>query len=1439
MHALFFIVCILASIVGLPGNSLAENEISSIIASILLDDEGVTNLSGTVILPDGVSLASCQIETSLSTTTMGSDGQYTIETFSDEPQLALAVDASGNVVLLGFIGEGQTKLDSLSTAKALVFFGLGFYSLSSVDDALTLLDTQESTLAPLVEAIESAMQTDPAALAHGNSDIHQALLDVVETFRQVSVSTTHREAIPNALSITPTQGASGLRLNQLSGFNTIRLTNGYRRRPIVLIEELGYVPELSDTFVTLSGINYLVDPYWLAPTDGLNGSVGTFGDLLSGKFAYEEVADASHYLPLHEGSKKTVYRVSVLGLGAFAGDNDGSLSSNQIDKMHEAWGTALLFDIFIPLVLNIALPATGSVQQYYEMQPSLMKDAGFWSDLTNFQILMWNKDGLLNSLSGGHIGDAVHKLLEYCVFNGTAQKQAANLIRYVASKLGTSSGTMGNLNTVFKNASNLFFALGVLDIAMSIGDQLTVIGHAAMSNQADVWEIDATKAKIVMAPESSEIEPDFVETFKVTLPDTTGSIGDEPTFSFVFNNTGNAGVLTNAIATGNTITTSSDWINYKGREEGSDTVTVDVTWKRPLDSGGFEDVYLGKTTSAIEVVDDGVTIEPADTWVCNQALELTAVVTAPDLSGTTLSYHWTNSGNSSTITDGVTTANSIESSMDHVTYTPQEQGQLDDTVMVTVYKDDGSGKKELVGYGKAFLHRPVATITPDVSRIMVSKSVDLAAKVEDGVSDALYSYAWSGGTAGSLVSTDDTAVYTAGTDETVDVVALNVTRTDSGNVCKLAMAQAEIDVISATSPLAGVRDLVVESGETLILSPGVYEFDTFTISGTLLLRGDTTIRVVEYRTDENGNPNRADAFVLNSNGRIQSDVVDKKHGADGRPAASCVTSPPDDTYAPGRSGESGQSGSAGGDAPDLTLEVFGNARITGNIDLSGGAGGRGGDGGYGASGCSSENYTGRTGGNGGAGGNGGKGGNGGYLRLLIHGTLTSGGHFYANAGSGGSGGDGGAAGNGEICDKCSPGNGGVAGVGGSGGAPGEAGRIEVYADNITTKAYFIANGASPGSPGQGGDGGNGSSASGVGCKDAGCSWTDCLCIPTTSGTVGALAHSSYGVGSAGGNVSLRSAGTVNVSITANGGGGGAAGKAGEHGAPSGGNSAACFTSHDSRPGQIGLSGSTGGAGGKVSIEATVLDALTVDTSGGTGGNGADGTSASDPTTYQSYDCQCVPYEYGDGNRFDCDPTAYRSYASAGVGGNGGLGGQGGTVHIRTANYDDTSLHVSVAGGDGGQGGDGGTTYDVSGFSKTKVYADEGEDGASGSSGTSSITMYTVDWTTDLTVSDSAVQKGDLLTYRFSLTTDAALSDAHFTLPLPEHVYARSVSTGGYNYDGRTWNWIADVGAGETYTVECTADTSKITEATTLSVTGTVKTPLGEGSSPTVQTTVTP
>ncbi len=216
--------------------------------------DGLHVVTGTVSLPSGSALKLTDMSVDVMTQVVPVTASgFTIGISPTGPSLALAVDASGDGVLMSMFDPGSSSftISTRSTAVALLNYAVSGYLFppAAMSQILALLNN-DPAVATLDSVIARAIAADPHALANNAPTIGPAIVQAIQTIVGTSVKTalaspqrlSQPSGVPTLMTITPPAPQNGVNVDQDATTSSVLLSNTKRRPCRVYVYQMAVDP---------------------------------------------------------------------------------------------------------------------------------------------------------------------------------------------------------------------------------------------------------------------------------------------------------------------------------------------------------------------------------------------------------------------------------------------------------------------------------------------------------------------------------------------------------------------------------------------------------------------------------------------------------------------------------------------------------------------------------------------------------------------------------------------------------------------------------------------------------------------------------------------------------------------------------------------------------------------------------------------------------------------------------------------------------------------------------------------------------------------------------------------------------------------------------------------------------------------------------------------
>jgi hypothetical protein len=667
-------------------------EIEAIVARLPAVERSAVKVGVTLPAGSGVSLAGTALSTANCNAQVAADGTSAVSLINGAPQMAYLFGSGGKLLLMSIVEPGvRTTVDSRGTAEALVLIACeaALYG-PAMEVAVREVLRTHAIVEPVRLAVEAAMARN--GIDSADTALMQALATAVAALRKppLEASGAGRKRAQGLTTIPDLQ--SGLKVTAVAdAYNTMVLTNTYRRRVCAWVSQIGYFDgagnavqlpaplPIKDFFpVTLDSTGPLSFESLVSIAGdyvaGLIQDLGFLADYERGNFIWTPVDSKPVALEVAPAAATVaVYRTRAVGVGASAGL---AQTAEETAKLKELLGATLWNDILLPLIKNFILPIVSA-----RVEKSLSDVAGqlllaATVDMTSLEIsgsyfpatvaAMKNGDAkevLIQFFSEFLTSNTWSKLLETAV----AAYQSAGYPVTLTAGIRDASGTLIGLNLLDPGiaAKQITDAMGkfakiiaVIKAVATLGDYAALAKDWASSSLVDEFTTSVSKAKISLAPDP--LLMDGVAVIAAVTATIEGlDAGLTPDNVFVdwkcsgkygdLHERGGAGV--NVFQT--LLTSPAQDYVPNGKEEdpaAPDTIEATAFYRSPttnkrVEIGSAKVPVKFKKAFSLALSPAGLTVFPTDT-----DMTVTALFNEKLPTGATVAWEWSHAGNGSLAT---------------------------------------------------------------------------------------------------------------------------------------------------------------------------------------------------------------------------------------------------------------------------------------------------------------------------------------------------------------------------------------------------------------------------------------------------------------------------------------------------------------------------------------------------------------------------------------------------------------------------------------------------------------------------------------------------------------------------------------------------------------------------------------------------------------------
>ncbi len=317
-------------------------------------DESETPMNGQIVFPDdaAVDLTGASVTISGEVIPLDSNSDLMIPSFEGESELAFLSDSNGNILLMGFIGEGREELSIASTAAVFFYFSTTAYFQNSelTSAILDSIEENEEYLA-FINTLESLFVNDNMVIE--NLGFLNALETSIASIRDVRTTNP-----TNAIFVESNDIRSKIQLNVASNEeNTFDITNRGPRRAEAFIYKTAFT-DMDGNRTELSNPQLIAtEPLSQGRfKPGQDRQVPVQGALLQFLVPcgtiFKPETTAPLPLPLEDNEANAEFEVVVIGPGQNEGERN--FRGNEREVFERLSTKTFLLDYALPTLFEIS-----------------------------------------------------------------------------------------------------------------------------------------------------------------------------------------------------------------------------------------------------------------------------------------------------------------------------------------------------------------------------------------------------------------------------------------------------------------------------------------------------------------------------------------------------------------------------------------------------------------------------------------------------------------------------------------------------------------------------------------------------------------------------------------------------------------------------------------------------------------------------------------------------------------------------------------------------------------------------------------------------------------------------------------------------------------------------------------------------------------------------
>ncbi|GEO19974.1 hypothetical protein [Cyclobacterium qasimii] len=532
-------------------------------------------------------------------------------------------------LLMSFISDTNREISVKTTLEAAMFYGLGTVFLPE--------EVREQYFEQSDELIGSE-EILSKANAIFTSNISALTTNTFVSFLQEEIDKIRNNGTDVAINkrtieIFQNNVKSGLQVEEVD-FETIRISNNYRRRAHAFVYKTGYKDETGKEFSLISNIpEQNPSPYKdekVPPTGSVREFFGLIQDWAAGEGTSKVKVESSPMkLDLEENHLENIYSTRIIGVSA----TPNKLTELEKEKLHELEWQTLGLDFVLPLMLDLVGHAEllkGLDETAYEP---------FVNGLILFGSSISSTSSVTNLISEGKYSDAAIELIYGLVNNSTSGGVEDVLKLFIdgtliaAEKQGKTT-SIAQDDRIMELVKNFGIIMETTDIFLKAADYARISSSIFNASMVEEWKVSAKRTPVTLVPEEAIAFPFILKPLEAIIKDTELSAGQ--IFEYKWSTTGNFGTLKDddgreGTSISTTATSSPGNINYLSNVDdddlpdgAEDKVMVEVIIKGPGD-----DIIVGKDTAIVKIRPFKYEIKPQGVKISG-GMNLALSITKPD-----------------------------------------------------------------------------------------------------------------------------------------------------------------------------------------------------------------------------------------------------------------------------------------------------------------------------------------------------------------------------------------------------------------------------------------------------------------------------------------------------------------------------------------------------------------------------------------------------------------------------------------------------------------------------------------------------------------------------------------------------------------------------------------------------------------------------------------
>ena len=614
-----------------------------------------------VILPAGstVDLATTTIFTLSKVSPVSADGKSSIPFNAGATELAYLFDASGNVLMMGFISGEKKQISTESTAEALLYFGLGVtYSSTNAERIASLKRISTySQFAAFKSQLEQAWAGDPLMLS-GNGYVELYAKTVGEITKIPIIDVKGKQIkVENA-----DDSKSGLLVRPMTDNDeSIEIENHRVRRAHAYLYKTAYKQKFG-SYVTLINTIY--------SSTAFNEQLAVRGGIAGGNRVVSPTITGPVVVPLQGSEVEAIWKIRIVGPGKAS---NTTFTADEATRLEQLWVEFFALDLLMPNMLTLM----GHTEAQYEVRSNNPELARAFID----EVKSYLNNGVMDLVKNGEHIEAIKMVvndIEGDYYKRVSlQKKLLSMVREV-NKAAARPDFVEIDEDIDKEAQRTGKLTALVTklndgVEIHLDDEIERIYTEC--NTMEEWTVKIKDDDVNVTPKHSQT---MRFTNHVLTVSASPELASGQTLEYDWTTAGSYGLLKSGTSEGTSFTTTGKNITYYGKDAPGDDNIEKVIVSAYIKTGTSREFY-GSDTATINVkkvkivmTPNGATLAPVKGIRSIKLRLLNADGTNPIINNSSVEYkvEWSTAGSYGHFTNNTTM---ITTSTNEMVYTATDE----------------------------------------------------------------------------------------------------------------------------------------------------------------------------------------------------------------------------------------------------------------------------------------------------------------------------------------------------------------------------------------------------------------------------------------------------------------------------------------------------------------------------------------------------------------------------------------------------------------------------------------------------------------------------------------------------------------------------------------------------------------------------------------------